>query len=88
MTDLQKQRIALDHPRARAKTFVIPEFSGSRRDEISDPIGGSDREYVACALALRAEARKMVPRTGPHLAQEEGLRDEDGDWSRPRGLRL
>jgi protein-tyrosine-phosphatase len=61
MTDLQKQQIVLEHPWALAKTFVMPEFSGSRRPEISDPIGGSEREYLDCALALRAEARKMVP---------------------------
>ena len=61
MTDLQKQRIALEHPWALAKTFVMPEFSGSRRAEISDPIGGLEREYLDCALALRAEAKRMVP---------------------------
>jgi len=74
MTDLQKQRIALDYPWARAKTFVVPEFSGSRRAEISDPIGGADREYVRCALALRAEARKIVPKLGGILRKRRDAR--------------
>ena len=74
MTEAQKHRICERWPEARAKTFVISEFSGSDRPGIQDPIGGSERVYGACARELRGEITRLVPRLARRLKERRAGR--------------
>jgi protein-tyrosine-phosphatase len=69
MTESQKGKTVVRWPEAEGKVFVIPEFSGSGREEIRDPMGGPERLYIDCVRALQAEIRKMMPRLRQILKQ-------------------
>jgi protein-tyrosine-phosphatase len=85
MTESQKLRIAELWPGAREKTWTLAELSGSDRGGIDDPAGGDQGVYLACALALRGEIRKAMPRFRRILNQRR-TSDENSGRSRSRGV--
>ncbi|MFZ1946554.1 MAG: low molecular weight protein arginine phosphatase [bacterium] len=85
MTEAQKLRITALWPLAREKIWTLAEFSGSGRAGIDDPAGGDLDVYMACALQLRGEVRKAMPRLRRILNQRRST-DEDSGRSRSRGI--
>jgi protein-tyrosine-phosphatase len=85
MTESQKLRIAETWPGAREKTWTLAEFAGSGGRGIADPVGGDRQAYLACALELRREIRKALPRLR-RILEERRTSDEDCGRSRSRGI--
>jgi protein-tyrosine-phosphatase len=69
MNLLQKEEVTNRWPDVAGKVFVISEFSGSSRRQISDPVGGTESVYLRCARALSDEVRRMLPRIRRRLVQ-------------------
>jgi protein-tyrosine phosphatase len=77
MTRQQRRDICSMWPHVLDKTHVLPEFTGSGRQAIADPIGGPESAYLECATQLADEIRMLLPMLGP-LRQARGRRTQRG----------
>ena len=48
-------------PDVVGKTHVLSDYTGSQRGAITDPVGGSDAAYAACAVDLSDEIARLLP---------------------------
>jgi protein-tyrosine-phosphatase len=62
MTRSHKHEIDMMWPDAAEKTHAISDYTGSGRGRITDPIGGPDSAYEACAADLSDEIARMLPK--------------------------
>jgi len=53
MTSTHRAVLLSDYPSAKSKIFTLGEYVGDKAD-ISDPFGGSEEIYRACAAQIRA----------------------------------
>lgn len=62
MTREHEDAIAALAPSARPRTFLLSEFAGAGRQDVPDPVGGTQEEYEAVYRMLLAHLRKALPR--------------------------
>jgi len=62
MTKAQKEEILRRFPQAASKTKMLMEYAGLGEENILDPIGGTLKDYEACANKIEKALRQIFGR--------------------------